>query len=267
MIEKLCLTFVLLGGGLTTGQATSLLIYSGNATDANHVKTLIDSVGALPADVELFDAGFGTPRLDTLQTYESVLIWLDDPYFDAVAIGDNLADYVDGGGGVVVASFANVTGELGGRFLSGGYHPITPAAPSTPVSGATMTVNDPNHPIMLAVTAFAGGNASFRISGTAAAGTTKIADWDNGQPLVVERPQGGGGAGGIVIGLNMFPVSSAENIGGWDAATDGAQLMANSLKFAGQVPEPSSAVFVAMGMVLVGRRRRALRKGRGDKVS
>lgn len=256
MIKSFYICFLVLGMGLSVGQGTSLLVYSGSADEANHVKTLIDSVGALPGDVDLHDAGFGTPHLNTLQGYESVMVWLDDPFLDGNALGDNLADYVDGGGGVVVMSFANAQGELGGRFLSDGYHPIIPSAPAAPESLTLGTVKDVSHPIMLAVLAFSGGTASYHVSGPAAAGTTTIAEWSDGTPLIVERPQDSGGTGGIIIGLNMYPVSSAAKNGGWDASTDGAQLMANTLKYAGQVPEPSSAVFLLTGCLLVARRRR-----------
>jgi hypothetical protein len=50
--------------------------------------------------------------LATLQAYEAVLVFSNSPSFsDATTFGTNLANYWDGGGRVVIATFAN-TGTL-----------------------------------------------------------------------------------------------------------------------------------------------------------
>ena len=51
--------------------------------------------------VDLFDAGAGTPTPGQLQQYEIVVPFSNDPFLDADTFGNNLADYVDGGGVVV----------------------------------------------------------------------------------------------------------------------------------------------------------------------
>ena len=47
-----------------------------------------------------------TPTLATLQQYSAVLVYSNCAFNNSAALGDVLADYVDGGGHVVVATFS-----------------------------------------------------------------------------------------------------------------------------------------------------------------
>ena len=256
MTKSLLFTGILALTGASVSYGTSLLIYADDGENALHVATIIDNSTVLQDSIVRYDGALNTPDLFFLQNYESVLVWTNDDFDDATAMGDVLADYVDAGGGVVVASFGNTTGGLDGRFLSGGYHPVTPGAAAS-TSGLTLgTVNEPFHPVMLAVYSFGGGTGGFRSTGGAASGMSVIAEWSNGDPFIVERPKDGE-TGGIVLGLNFYPVSSDQDPTGWDSGTDGAQLLGNALKFAGQIPEPSTALFLTMALAMgFGRRRR-----------
>ena len=49
--------------------------------------------------VDLFDAMSATPTLNDLNPYNLVLTWSNDPYADADALGNVLADYQDSGVG------------------------------------------------------------------------------------------------------------------------------------------------------------------------
>ena len=51
--------------------------------------------------VDLFDGQAGTPTLAQLQQYQIVVPYSNFPFLDADTLGNNLADYVDGGGVVV----------------------------------------------------------------------------------------------------------------------------------------------------------------------
>ena len=57
--------------------------------------------------VDLFDATFGTPTLGQLQQYEIVVPFSNSPLRDGDTLGNNLADYVDGGGIVVQHGFSH----------------------------------------------------------------------------------------------------------------------------------------------------------------
>ena len=74
--------------------------------------------------VDILDVRTTTPTLVQLQAYHAVLIWSDAGYADPVILGNNLADYHDGCGGVVTAIFerhliagGNLLGRLGDRNL------------------------------------------------------------------------------------------------------------------------------------------------------
>lgn len=59
-------------------------------------------------------------------------------------------------------------------------------------------------------------------------GTTLVAHWSDGQPLVGARD---GPVGGRIVGLNFYPPSSDARGDFWDLTTDGARLMANALLY------------------------------------
>jgi hypothetical protein len=55
--------------------------------------------------VDLFDALVGTPSLGQLQQYNIVVPFSNSGFLDSDTLGNNLADYVDGGGVVVQQGF------------------------------------------------------------------------------------------------------------------------------------------------------------------
>jgi hypothetical protein len=156
-------------------------------------------------------------------------VWSNYDFQDAVLLGDTLADYVDTGGGVVVAVFANcetlVTRVLGGRWLQG--YDVLPSFGGIDYSGGPHTlgtVHAPGHPVMNGVTSFDGGGASFRaLSTSLTAGSTLIAEWSDGKVLAAQglNPQR--------VDLGFYPPSDGCVSGWWDSTTDGDLLMANAL--------------------------------------
>ena len=61
----------------------------------------------------MFDARNGTPTLQQLQQYDIVFAFSDTAWNDPVEMGNVLADYEDGGGVVIVGTFAWGTGDGG----------------------------------------------------------------------------------------------------------------------------------------------------------
>lgn len=76
--------------------------------------------------VDYFDARVATPSLELMATYDCVHTWTNFAYLDRVAFGDNLADFVDGGGYVVLGVFVTycLGYSLGGRIMTPGYCPV-----------------------------------------------------------------------------------------------------------------------------------------------
>lgn len=200
------------------------------------VQSKILGVGTIAqVDAFLVSGGNPVPTLAALRKYKSVLVYSDASFNNSTNLGNVLADYVDQGGGVVIATFSFYSsGGLGiqGRLATGGYLPFTSAGQSS-ASGLTMVKDLPTHPILDGVASFNGGNSSYHNSSiTTANGAALVAHWSNGQPLVGAREAGPG----RVVGLNFYPPSNAALGGGWLASSDGGRLMANALLWAGKEP-------------------------------
>lgn len=186
--------------------------------------------------------GTGTPELATLMQYDAVIVWSNVSFVDSVAMGDVLADYVDAGGGVVVALFANTTTttnrNLAGRWQDplGGYIAIPQGGGFTIETTASLgEILVPGHPILEGVETFVndvgigtlGPFGAWRPTQTAVtSGSEVIARYDDGKTLIVVAPNP------RVVELGFHPVSSAVNAGYWNENTDGGLIMANALLFA-----------------------------------
>jgi hypothetical protein len=194
-----------------------------------------DVVAKLTADgrfdsVTHIDCGSTTPTADALGAYDAVLFFNDSGFADRVGLGNALADYVDGGGGAVEAVFSVADNlKIEGRFLDDGYRAMSTASQS---SGPSMTLVavDAGHDLLAGVESFDGGTSSFHgDAATEVEGATLVANWSDGDALIAEhRPSGEG----TVVALNFYPPSSDVDGRFWNAATDGAMLMANALEFA-----------------------------------
>jgi len=145
--------------GKTTVQGLTVLVvlcdYSVN--EADEVRDSLISYGVADV-VDYYDGRVGTPTLGELEPYDCVITWSNYTYLDPVGTGNVLADYVDGGGAVVIPEFAFYSGwALSGRIMTPGYSPWPMTA-----SGGFTTNNlgwfDPTHPVMDGVTT---GSAYF----------------------------------------------------------------------------------------------------------
>ncbi len=189
--------------------------------------------------VDLIDTFVTTPTLAELSAYDAILCWSNVTPLDNVAWGDVLADYIDAGGGVVVALFANTSTDPA-RILGGRWHPgyeIVPPLSGGSVGGTSTlgTIEDPTHPILEGVTSFAGGTSSFRpfpLDGVP--GSIVVARWADGRLLVAVDPNQP-----RRVDLGFYPPSSLCSPGLHDVATDGDLLLTNSLRFVGGA-EPST---------------------------
>jgi hypothetical protein len=194
------------------------------------VQTRLQSSGAFNS-VTIFNVATATPTLAQLQAFDSVLVWTNTTPVSNVALGDVLADYVDAGGGVVVAVFANST-TTAGRNIAGrwqtGYEVVMDQSGNAAGAASLGTVLVPAHPIMNGVVAFQGGTTSSRPTGTALeVGSTLIAQWSDGKVLVAE------GANPRRVDLGFYPPNASCSQSGWQ--TGGDQLMVNALLYTATV--------------------------------
>lgn len=186
--------------------------------------------------------GAATPSLATLETYQAVLVYSDCPFPDPTGLSNVLADYVDQGGTVVLATFAlnnNGFGFSDGRLVTGGYLPIT-LGDQTGGADLTLVPDAPGSPLLAGVNSFDGGSSSYHSASALAAGATLVAHWSgDGAPLVAYKA---GPSAGMVVALNFYPPSSDIRSDFWNSSTDGVRLMTNALSFgAPAVPRASLA--------------------------
>ena len=178
--------------------------------------------------VTVVDCTTTTPALADLMAFDAVLTWSNVNYFDSTTLGDNLADYVDAGGGVVVAVFststANANRSLQGRWISGGYEVIQSQGGSTTGPASLGPTLVPGHPTMAGVATLSATTA-FRPTPTIAlVQGMRIAEWDDGAPLVAV------GDNQSRIDLGLYPPSNNCSGAFWDFTTDGDVLVANALE-------------------------------------
>lgn len=195
------------------------------------VQSKIASTGLFSqVDAFLVKQGYGVPTLAQLKQYNAVFVYSDSSFNDCTALGNVLADYIDTGGGVVLATFAFYTPGglgIGGRISSAGYLPFTQASQYQGYP-LTLVADMPSHPILTGVSSFNGGSSSFHNTISLASGATLIAHWTNGRPLVATKQK----TAGRVAGLNFYPPSSSVRSDFWVSSTSGARLMANALVWA-----------------------------------
>jgi hypothetical protein len=181
--------------------------------------------------VTIINAATSTPTLQQLSAYDAVIVWSNISFQNPTLFGDTLADYVDAGGGVVVAVFANATASttlsIQGRWQTG-YEVILDQSGQYSASPASLgTVLLPGHPIMAGVSTFSGGTSSFRPTVTTLVpNAISIAEWSDGRVLVAQ------GLNPKRVDLGFYPPSNACSSGFWDQTTDGAKLLSNALKHA-----------------------------------
>jgi hypothetical protein len=156
--------------------------------------------------VDLFDAASGTPTLAQLQQYNIVFAFANNAWNNAVGMGDVLADYQDGGGVVVVGTFAwdNRGGWLlQGRWITGGYSPYNSTA-QTNFSNNTANITGPSHALTRGVSSL---SAFYRNGVALTSGASAIAMWTDGPPAVAYKTNNGTTAVGInayLGNLNQF---------------------------------------------------------------
>lgn len=167
-----------------------------------------------------------TPTLAVLNTFDAVMVWSNFGYADGELLGDRLADFVDGGGGLVIAVFSIGligTGRLEGAVVQ---EPYLAMDSTTNEQGVTesATLLLATHPVFDGVASFDGPTRAT--TATVPAGAHLIAEWSGGEPLAATRAT----VDGRIVALNFWPVSSDSNgFSGWDATTDGGAIMANAL--------------------------------------
>jgi len=144
-----------------TDAKSVLLIWA----DTDNPATLIAGLEAYGHTVTSYEGYYQpTPDVSYLQQFGAVVVWSNYPFNNSVQMGNNLADYVDGGGRVIVGMFSYI--NWSGYYLQGRLAEETPYQAleyNVGYSFGTFTTDwlDPSHPITAGLTAMSDGYEGY----------------------------------------------------------------------------------------------------------
>ncbi|GAB4130848.1 MAG: hypothetical protein Fur0041_00520 [Bacteroidia bacterium] len=223
---------VLLAFSFSANAQTNVLICGApsSATWNIDVQVKLQATGFF-SSVQIFNTSTGTPTVPFLQTFQAVLVFTDMGAADPVTLGNNLATYINGGGGVVNCVFANASVPISGNFNTTTYQVVVPASQTQGTVLTLGTILQPCHPIIQGVTNLNGGSSSYiSTSTTLAPGAQTIANWSNGSWLAAYKTNVGP-ALARRADLNLYPPSSDARSDFWLSSSQGALLMGNALRW------------------------------------
>ncbi|HHO50211.1 MAG TPA: hypothetical protein ENK18_04885 [Deltaproteobacteria bacterium] len=192
--------------------------------------------------IDLFDASTTTPSLSELASYDALFVYNEIAFADPIALGDTVAAFVEGGGGIVVAGNAFASGlALEGRFRSQGLSPFSNLGVDVQPGGNLNITADSSqlwlvgpqrgHTILWGYLFFDAGTGSYQTQDLQLSPqATRLANWSNLQPAIATLEPGVAGQG-RVVGLNLFPPSNLVDAASWDPATDGGRLLDGALRW------------------------------------
>jgi hypothetical protein len=198
------------GGGC---QFHVLIVYADTVGAPSHLQSEIQAEPNV-VSVDVFDATSGTPTLAQLQQYQIVVPLGSNPFLDGDALGNNLADYVDGGGIVVQYGFSFYgPGQpfgINGRWVSGNYNPYNYSI-NVEANAFALGPHNAGHPLMAGVTTLNSNSANIV---TLASGATEVAQnsLGLGESLVAYRPVSGGHT---TVGVTAYVGANAAQSGDW----------------------------------------------------
>jgi len=183
---------------LTTGKIALL-----HCDTTGAIRNALVSTGLIALeDLTDLDACGTPPTLATLSDFGAVLVWSNFAPSQPDALGNVLADYVDQGGGVILATYVfSQPWRIGGRIITGaGYSPFGVSDARFTTSGQLdLAHSNTSHPILQGVGTdfyFTNGNYTNPVL---TAGATLIAVDTAGNRVVAVN------SSGRVVGISIFP--------------------------------------------------------------
>jgi len=215
LIAILALAFGATSAGAAPG-AYRIIIVQANCEPPTEIQ---GQLKALPdvAAVDIFDACVGTPTLAELTPYDLVMSINEEGYFDPVAYGNVLADYVDAGGFVFQYAYDSEDSLLPeGRFNDQGYPPFIPG--DNPNDLVSLGEFNASSPLMQGISTLTTG---WNTDAELAPGATLVAKWSDGRNAIAYK--------GRVASVTAFVGNEAA--GEWSG--DYARLTINWIRWVG----------------------------------
>lgn len=199
------------------------------------------------AEVDTVNSIDRTLSVAELQEYDAILVFNNVAPRNSNELGDNLAAYIEGGGGVVGALFHNsgteTTNNINGDFADEKYQ-VTSRSSRDILSGTQLiNLNSPDypgHPLLDDVDSFDCGSSRFKLPLTTGLrpGSYGVARFTSGEILIAAKDNVGE-RGVSRVDLGFYPPSSDVRSDFWVSTTEGDIIMRNALRYvAGVLPNP-----------------------------
>ncbi len=169
------------------------------------------------------------PTLAALQQYDAVLVWTNQVPDNRIALSNRLADYVDGGGRVVITTFWGQEMGAAGRLNTHGYNPFTDPTPGNTTAGSLGSF-DASDPLFAGVNSLSATQYRGDYLPGVDSGATLAGSWDDGRPLA------GYSANRKVVNVTLYPYVYQY----LHATGDYRELFRNALAFPATAPDANT---------------------------
>ena len=181
------------------------------------------------------------PGVDFLKQYDVILLYMNGLFDDSSSLGSEIRSFVDLGGNVVFGSFY-WQGRSGSGKQTVGWGGLESIDPFSSTGGAVYVDGSLGS---VSAHALTDGVTSLTSTGfwggvSANGGTSVVASWNNGTPLVGHRTLS---AGQRMVGVSLFPAHGA--VGG--VTGDTGTLWKNAVRWAGAAGGPARVGVVVPG--------------------
>ena len=211
-----------------------LVVSGGDVDDTGAAAGQLSGLGDVSA--EAFFYINRTPGLDALRAYDAVLVFQNGLFNEAVELGAEISEFVSLGGNVVFASFY-WQGRSDSGFGSPGWGSLEGLDPFRSIGGAVYRAGSlgavTDHLLTAGVSTLT--SSSYWGGVAAKGGTTVVASWADGTPLVGYVR---GSADQRMVAVSLFPGG-----GGGDVAV----LWGNAVRWAGAAGGPARSGVVVSG--------------------
>jgi hypothetical protein len=194
-------------GDIRLSGGTRVALMHCDSTSSIRAALLNDPLGRYTAaDLTDFNICSTPPTLEALAEFGAALVWTNSAPSQPDAVGDLLADFVDQGGAVVLATYAySQPWRVGGRIMSDGYSPFLVSATRFTTTGRLdLASSDTMHPILAGIVS-QGSNYFTNSNYTnppLTAGATVVAVDTGGNRVVAVN------SSNRVVGISIFPGSA-----------------------------------------------------------
>ncbi len=234
---------------IVIGEGTGRVLIVSNSDFDNEAVLQEFGVRMLGIEFDTMNVSGQTPTLAFLATFQAVLLYENGLFGNAPSVGDVVYDFVQAGGNVVIGTFywQDRSDNLRPELTSSGWGALEMIDPFLGPQGSEYVPDSLDMASIVAHPLTAGVDSllvdSFHGGVAPKAGTTVVASWSDGVPLIGYRTEPGGQR---LVAVSTFPSYARHCC----FEGDFYLIWENALRFAlsGSIPAASPAAVAARGL-------------------